>query len=100
MRQASDTRCDQHAAEDSFRMLAVRSYQQITDVLAQRDDLSISPARVRRLCRVAEMKIALALLADPQIRARLRPSAADGHRAMQLRLGRAYLWNELAASMD
>lgn len=100
MLQVSDTPCDQCIAEYGCRALAVRSYQQITEVLAQREDLSISPARVRRLCMAAEMKIALALLADPQIRARLRPSAADAHRAMRLRLGGEYLWNGLAASMD
>jgi hypothetical protein len=55
--------------------LAVRTYRQIAEVLEQRGTPGLTPARVAHICRVAEMKLALALLADPVVHQRLRPSA-------------------------
>ncbi len=98
MRRSNKSLSDSHPAEFRSRALAVRSYRQITEILAQREALAMTPARVRRLCLTAEMKIAMALLADSQFRERLRPSAAQGLHAMQLRQGNAYIWNDLDAS--
>jgi len=44
---------------------AVRSYRQIAAILSERGGAPICPAHVRRLCRAAEGKLALALLSDP-----------------------------------
>jgi hypothetical protein len=99
MRRSSESLSDVNPAGFSSRTLAVRSYRQITEILAQRQRLALTPARVGHLCRTAEMKIAMGLLADPEVRARLRPSAAEGHRAMHhLRQCSTYLWHDLAVT--
>lgn len=60
---------------------AVRSYEQIAQILAKRSGMRLTPARVAYTCRTAEQKIAQALLSDPIFREQLRPSAAQIQRA-------------------
>jgi hypothetical protein len=54
---------------------AVRTYRQISAILARREGRPpICPARVRQLCLAAERKLARALLRDPAFREWVSPS--------------------------
>ena len=68
-----DRTADQDTPEKVLPATALRTYQQIAEVLAERDGTAMTQAHVARMCRAAEMKIALLLLADPAIRERYRP---------------------------
>ena len=83
MHRLTDTASSQHTPEHYLKTLAVRTYLRIAEIFVERGDTPISPARVAQICRMAEMKLAHALLADPVIRERLRPSTAYPHRATQ-----------------
>jgi hypothetical protein len=76
MHRLSDTASNQPTAEYDPTTPAIRSYREIARILAERDGTAITQALVGRMCRAAEMKLASALLADPEVHARLRPSAA------------------------
>ena len=83
MQRLTDTACSQHTPEHYPNTLAVRTYRQIAEIFVDRGGTPISPARVAQICRMAETKLAHALLADPVIRERLRPSTAYPHQATQ-----------------
>jgi len=53
------------------RSRAVRTYTEIAEILKARDAVSVTPARVARICRMAEITLARALMADPVIREEL-----------------------------
>ena len=60
----------------------LRTYRQISKILAEREGRRTSPKRVAHICRVAEMKIVQALLlADLAIRSRFGPGALHGPQA-------------------
>jgi hypothetical protein len=63
--------------EERLGVPAVRTYRQIARILTEREGAAINQALVGRMCRAAEMKLAGLLLADPVIRERLAPSAAQ-----------------------
>jgi hypothetical protein len=73
---SGDSASCQPPGEHCLKTLAVRTYGQIAEALAQRGTPGLTPTRVAHICRVAEIKIARALLADPEVHQRLRPSAA------------------------
>ena len=56
--------------------LAIRTYQQIAQVLEAREGVSITPRRVAQLCHRAETRLIGALLADPLVRELLQTDAA------------------------
>jgi hypothetical protein len=49
------------------KMLAVRTYRRIAEILAERGGAPVSPARVKQICHAAEMRFTRAFLADPVI---------------------------------
>ena len=100
MQRLTDTACSQHTPEHYHNTLAVRTYRQIAEIFVDRGGTPISPARVAQICRMAEMKRAHALLADPEIPERLRPSAAHGHRATQSGERSVYNPNDTAVSRE
>ena len=100
MNRLTDTASSQHTSEDCPKTLAVRTYRQIAEIFVDRGGTPINPARAAQICRVAEMKLAHALLADPVIRERLRPSAAHGHQAKQLGERNVHHPNNTAVSME
>ena len=50
-----------------------RTYRQIADILSERQNMPINPASVKQMCRIAETKLARALLADPVLREWMGP---------------------------
>ncbi len=53
---------------DAATPLEVRSYTQISQLLAERDSIALSEVRVGQMCRIAETKLVIAFLADPQFK--------------------------------
>ncbi|MEX0776236.1 MAG: hypothetical protein WD042_11075 [Phycisphaeraceae bacterium] len=76
MHRYGDATSRPHRFEDNSKTSAVCSYRQIARILAEREGTRLSQARVGRMCRSAEARLASLLLADPEIRARLRLSSA------------------------
>lgn len=64
MRRRHKTTFNQHMGGHPSTPVA-RSYQEIAEVLTEREGKQISPAEVRELCRAAERKLADAVRADP-----------------------------------
>jgi len=85
MQPLNDTASSQDTPEHCPTTLAVRTYRRmrIAEIFVDHAATRISPAGVAQICRVAEIKLAHALLADPVVRARLRRTAAHGHQATQ-----------------
>lgn len=50
----------------------LRTYRQIAQIIAAQTGTAMTQAHVGRMCRAAEMKIEIALRADPDIQGRLR----------------------------
>ena len=85
MERLNDPSIARHACGHRHTTAAVRSYRQIAAILVERDGISISPKRVKKICGAAERKFARGLLADPVIREELQASAAHTHQAMPSR---------------
>jgi RNase P subunit RPR2 len=66
MHRRNDTASSQHTSEQLNTPVA-RSYQEIAEVLSEREGRQISPEEVRELCRGAERKLTDAARADPII---------------------------------
>lgn len=62
----------QSGSDPSLETVPVRSYREIARVLAEREGIALTQARVGQLCRSAELKLVRILMADPLVRARLR----------------------------
>ena len=102
MQPLNDTAFSQDTPEHCPTTLAVRTYRRmrIAEIFVDHAATRISPAGVAQICRVAEIKLAHALLADPVIRERLRPSAAHGHQATQSGERSVYYPNNTAVSKE
>ena len=73
MHRSSNQASSRHIAEPFPKALAIRTYLQIAQALAERDGTATTEALVGQMCRAAERKIASALLADPVVRERFLP---------------------------
>ena len=81
MHRWTGTATEQHTPEHYRETPAVRTYQQIAQILAERDGTPVSPALVEDVCQAAEMRILQALIADPVLRELLRADAATADHA-------------------
>jgi len=78
----------------------VRTYRQVAEALAERGGPTLSPNRVERICKIAEVRFVRAMLADPVVGRYLFPGeplqreASGEHRLTGIlngdRNGRAY----------